>query len=63
MECKKRLIDVLVALIEPIRQKRLAFEKNLDYIAKVLREGTEKANSIAGETCRLAKEAMKQVYF
>lgn len=63
VECKKKLIDVLVALIEPMRQRRLQFEKDLHYVKTVLKEGTEKANQVAEETVRLAKEAMHQRYY
>ncbi len=63
VECKKRLIEVLVNLIEPIRQRRLVYEKDPAAVLAVLREGTEKANAVADETLRLAKEAMKQDYF
>jgi tryptophanyl-tRNA synthetase len=63
VECKKRLIDVLVAMIEPIRQRRLVYEQNLDQALTILREGTEKARAVADKTTLLAKEAMKQHYF
>jgi tryptophanyl-tRNA synthetase len=63
VECKKRLIDVLVALIEPMRLRRLAFAKDLHYVKTVLQQGTEKANTVANETLILAKEAMHQRYF
>ncbi len=63
VECKKRLIDVLVAIIDPIRIRRLQYEKELHYVQSVLREGTANANKIANQTLRLAKEAMKQRYF
>ena len=63
VECKKRLIEVLVALIEPMRTRRLAFEKDLHYVKTVLQQGTEKANKVANETLILAKEAMHQRYF
>lgn len=63
VECKKRLIEVLVALIEPMRARRIEFEKDLHYVKKVLQEGTEKANIVANETLLLAKEAMRQRYF
>ncbi len=63
MECKKRLVEVLVALIEPIQQRRLVFEKDPGQVLEVLREGTAKANTVAGETLRLAKKAMRQDYF
>jgi len=61
--CKKQLIDVLVALIEPIRQRRLQIEQDLHYVASVLKDGTEKANEVANATLMLAKEAMRQRYW
>ena len=63
VECKKRLIDVLVDLIDPIRQKRLEYQKDKDFVQKVLKEGTERANEIAQGTILLAKKAMQQQYF
>lgn len=63
VECKKRLIDVLVNLIEPMRQRRLVYEKDPAQVINILREGTAKANNVANETWKLAKEAMKQNYF
>lgn len=62
VECKRRLIEVLVALIEPMRQRRLQFEQEKGYVGQVLRGGAEKANQVANETLRLAKEAMKQIF-
>lgn len=61
--CKQRLVDVLVALIEPMRQRRLEFEKDMSYVQSVLKEGCAKANQLANATLILAKEAMKQRYF
>lgn len=63
VECKKRLIEVLVALIEPIRQRRLQYEKDLHYVKSVLQAGCVKANEVANQTLLLAKEAMRQRYF
>lgn len=63
VECKRRLIDVLVELIEPMRQRRLQYEQDLHYVQSVLREGTQKANEVANATLLLAKEAMRQRYF
>lgn len=63
VECKKRLIDVLVDLIEPIRQRRLAFENDPAEVLRILKEGTDRANAVAQETLKLAKKAMKQDYF
>ncbi len=63
VECKKKLIDVLVALIEPFRQKRLIFERDPGQVLAILKEGTARANVVAEETLALAKKAMKQDYF
>lgn len=63
VECKKQLIDVLGSIIEPMRQKRLQYEKDLHYVASLLKEGTAKANETANDTLILAKEAMHQRYF
>lgn len=63
VECKKRLIDVLVSIIEPIRERRLQFEKDRAQVFEILRKGTAKANAVAEETLALAKKAMKQDYF
>lgn len=63
VECKRRLIEVLDALIKPMRERRAQWELDTDYVQNVLRTGAEKANAIAGETLKAAKEAMKQIYF
>lgn len=63
VECKRRLIDVLVELVEPMRQRRLQIVQDLTYVQSVLREGCAKANETANATLALAKEAMQQRYF
>jgi len=63
VDCKRKLIDVLVALIEPIRQRRQTYEKDPAQVLQVLKEGTARANAVAEETLYLAKKAMKQDYF
>ena len=63
VDCKKKLIEVLVALIEPIRQRRLSLEKDPGHVLNLLKEGTTRANAVAEETLWLAKQAIKQDYF
>lgn len=63
VECKKKLIDVLVSIIEPMRERRLQYENDLHQVKKLLEQGTAKANQTANETLLLAKEAMRQRYF
>lgn len=63
VDCKKKLIDVLVALVEPMRQRRLELEKDPGEVLNILRQGTARANAVAEVTLQLAKKAMKQDYF
>ena len=60
---KKRLIGILEALIEPIRTRRHELAKNPDRIFEILREGTERARIVAGETMKKVKSAIKIGYF
>lgn len=60
---KRRLVEVLNTLLEPIRQRRKQYEADPTGVLEVLREGTRKANVVAEETLALAKAAMKQDYF
>lgn len=56
--CKKRLIDILVTLTTPFREKRQFFEKNWDMVLASLQVGNQKANAVANETLALVKKAM-----
>lgn len=60
---KRKLVEVLNTLIEPIRTKRKYFEQRSDDVMDALRQGTRRANEVAEETLWLAKAAMKQDYF
>jgi len=60
---KRKLIDVINALIGPIRERRKQFEQRPDDVIDILRAGTVRANAVAEETLALAKKAMKQDYF
>ncbi|MDX1902222.1 MAG: tryptophan--tRNA ligase [Gammaproteobacteria bacterium] len=63
VECKKKLIEVLVHLIEPIATRRKVFEKDPAEVLRILQVGTEKANKVANQTFELAKEKMQQKFF
>lgn len=63
VECKRKLIDVLVALLEPMRERRKIYEADIHQVKKLLQVGTEKANAVAHETLVAAKEKMHQRYF
>lgn len=61
--CKEKLIEILVALTAPIRERRRLYEKDPGEILKILKQGTERANELAEDTLIKAKTAMKQDYF
>ncbi len=60
---KRKLVDVLNTIIEPIRTKRKHFEQRPHDVMDALRAGTQRANAVAEETLALAKKAMRQDYF
>jgi tryptophanyl-tRNA synthetase len=60
---KRKLVEVLNALIEPIRTRRKQYENRPDDVIDVLRDGTRRANVVAEETLAMAKKAMKQDFF
>jgi tryptophanyl-tRNA synthetase len=63
VQCKKRLAEVLINVIEPIRQRRMIYENDPAQVMEILKKGTEKANDVASATLSLAKAAMHQDYF
>ena len=60
---KRKLIEVLNDLLEPIRTRRQQFDARPDDVIDALRLGTQKANVVAEQTLALAKAAMKQDFF
>ena len=60
---KRKLVEILNGLLEPIRQRRKHYEQRPDEVIEVLKKGTANANAIAEETLALAKKAMRQDYF
>src|SRR5258706_14152619 len=60
---KRKLVEVLNTLLEPIRSRRKQYESRPADVMDALRVGTIKANELAEETLWLAKKAMKQDYF
>lgn len=60
---KKRLTDILNNFLEPIRIRRKEFEQNPDYVLSILKEGSEKTQSIGEKTLKEVKTAMKIDYY
>ncbi len=54
VEVKKKLSKAINELLEPFREKRSYYEKRIDDVKDILREGTNKAKEIA-------KDNMEQI--
>ena len=63
MKVKRFLNNVLQAELEPIRNRRKEFQKDIPAIYDILKKGSEKAEAVAAETLRDVKAAMKINYF
>ncbi|WP_292937775.1 tryptophan--tRNA ligase [Noviherbaspirillum sp.] len=60
---KRRLNDHLQALLEPIRQRRQQFSMDRGEVLNILRQGTEKARQVSGQTMSEVKAALGLNYF
>ena len=60
---KRKLVEVLNALLEPIRARWKHYHDRPDDVIDALRTGTRRANEVAEETLYLAKRAMRQDFF
>ena len=61
-QLKKYVTEAVNSCFEPIRERRHAFEQDLDYVKDVLHEGNRRANEIAEATLAEVREAMGMVY-
>lgn len=63
VKCKKFLEKVLNETLEPIRSRRLEFQKDIPAIYDMLRRGCEDARAVAADTLADVRRAMKINYF
>lgn len=63
MKVKKHLVDVLVAELQPIRERRTALAQHMDEVGGVVQRGTEQGRAVAAQTMRAVREAMRLDYF
>lgn len=63
MKVKKFLNKILQEELEPIRQRRAEFEKEIPAVYEMLRKGCEEARAVAAETLSEVRRAMKINYF
>jgi len=60
---KVEVSEAIVALLEPMKERRARYEGDDDAIMDILREGTTRAVEVTEETLALAKEAGKLDFF
>lgn len=63
VKVKKFLNQVLQAELDPIRQRRKEWEKNIPAVYEILKKGSEEAQKVAAQTLQDVKNAMKINYF
>ena len=61
IEVKEKLAAALNKFLDPIRKRRVRFEKEAGLVEKILEEGTKKAREEAVGTLKLVKEAMNLI--
>ncbi len=63
VKVKRFLNNVLQEELEPIRQRRHEYEKDIAYVYDILKKGSEEAKLVAEDTLKKVKEAMRINYF
>lgn len=63
VKVKKFLTEVINKELEPIRNRRHEYEKNIPEVYHILQEGTKRAYAVAEETLNEVKASMKINYF
>lgn len=61
--CKKFLLNVLNDRLEPIRQRRKEYEKDIPGVYEILKRGTEEARKVGAKTLEEVRHAMRIDYF
>ena len=57
-ECKKRLAEIMVDFLHPIKTKREELLQNEDYLNEILKQGEEKARAVAQQTIGEVRECL-----
>ena len=59
---KKRLLEVLLAFLDPVRQKREEYAKDPSMVMEILMKGTQRARAVADQTLKQVRKAMRLDY-
>lgn len=63
MKCKKMLNKVINRMLDPIRQRRAEYEKDIPEIFRILKKGSEQAREVGAKTMDEVRRAMRIDYF
>src|SRR5690606_15288328 len=58
LECKKPVIDAVIAELAPIAEKARQLESNPDMVKSIMAEGSEKARDTARDTLQDVRQAL-----
>jgi len=61
--CKKFLLNILNDRLEPMRQRRAEYEKDIKGVYEILKRGTEAARAVGQQTIAEVRHAMRIDYF
>ncbi|WP_125711305.1 tryptophan--tRNA ligase [Companilactobacillus zhongbaensis] len=63
VKVKRYLNDVLQEILEPIRNRRAEYEKDIPAVYEMLEKGSQKANEVANQTLKEVRDAIGLNYF
>ncbi len=63
MKCKKFLNQVINKMLDPIRERRAEFAKDIPEVFNILQKGTAQARKTAAQTMEEVRDAMRINYF
>ncbi len=63
VKLKRRLIDLIVAKLQPFQEKRKEYENNMDEVIRIVKKGNEKAREKASQTLSEVRNAIGINYF
>ncbi|KKP22555.1 MAG: Tryptophan-tRNA ligase [candidate division TM6 bacterium GW2011_GWF2_28_16] len=63
VKVKKYLNEILQEILNPIRERREHYSKDLDFVKNIIKSGTQKAQERADKTMQEVRQAMKLDYF
>ena len=62
VDCKKKLLENMLPVIEPLHHKRVELENNLDYVRDVLVDGSRQARELAQATMEQVRSSLNLDY-